>query len=119
MRHRVVVGRPFSLTAKAVDSSAIDARRGSRKSSHRSVTAGRAWDLDVRLAASHAAVIDARTRALLVKVVAGVGVLFLLSAAALSLAQQSYGLIAAVWAILGPIYGGMAVYFFAPRSAEK
>ena len=39
----------------------------------------------------------------------------LLGAAILGVAEHSFGALTALWAVLGPVYGGLTAYYFVPR----
>jgi len=62
--------------------------------------------------------VDAITRQRIATGVLALSTVFLLGAAALGLPRGDFGALLAVWTVVGPIYGGMAAYFFALRSRD-
>lgn len=114
MRRKVVVGRPFDLKV-SVSSDAQPVTMKDKIKSPRRPNVGEQWDIEVREGGGGVDLIDAVMRSLMTLAVlmastAGLGI-----AAWVSIDQDTYGPLAAVWAVVGPIYTGMAVYYYSPR----
>jgi len=113
MRRRVVVGKAFHLKATVPMKG-----KGGRKSKGKknlTLVAGHAWDFDAKLMPYRVELIDALMRSWLAAAVFVVGTLFLVGSAILGLVGHSFFAIGAVWAVVGPVYSAMAVYYFGPR----
>jgi hypothetical protein len=81
----------------------------------RTVVAGRPWEFDAKLAKSRVEIIDAYGRTVLAAAVFIVGTLFLAGSAILGLITHSFLAIGAVWAVVGPVWSALAMYYFGPR----
>jgi hypothetical protein len=112
MRRRVVVGKSFDLKATVPEKGAAGAKT---KKKEISVVAGHAWELDAKLAPNRVEIIDAIVRSWLAAAVIIVGTTFLAASAILGLVTHSFLAIGAVWAVVGPVYSALAVYYFGPR----
>lgn len=114
MRRKVAVGRPFDLKV-SVSSDARSATTKEKTKSPRQVGLGKQWDFEMRERGGGVDLIDAAMRSLMTFTVLLASTVGLGLAAWASLNQNAYAPLAAVWAVVGPIYTGMAVYYYSPR----
>jgi hypothetical protein len=112
MRRRVKVGKAFRLS---VDGDRCVGRNNDGSS--RRLAVGEEFEAKVSLAKSRTEA-DATIRALIVWVVLATSVVFLLGAASLGLYQAEFSALQSVWTVVGPIYGGIAIYFFSRRERK-
>ena len=113
MRRRVVVGKTFDLKASVPRKGRGGKQpKGEKK---RSVVVGRPWDFDAKLARSRVEIIDAWCRSGLAAGVFIVGTVFLAGSAILGIMTHSFLAIGAVWAVVGPVWAALAMYYFGPR----
>lgn len=114
MRRKVAVGRPFDLKV-SVSSDAQPVTMKEKDESPRQAGVGKQWDIEIREGGGGVDLIDAVTRSLMTVAVLLTSTLGLVVAAWVSLDQVTYAPLAAVWAVVGPTYAGMAVYYYSPR----
>lgn len=114
MRRKVAVGRPFDLKV-SVSRDAQPAKTKEKIKSPRRVSVGEQWDIEVREGGGGVDLIDAVTRAVMTCAVLLASMVGLGIAAWFSIDRDTYGPVAGVWAVVGPIYAGMAVYYYSLR----
>lgn len=114
MRRKVVVGRPFDLKV-SVSSDARPVTTKAKDKSPSQAGVGEQWDIEIREGGGGVDLIDAVMRSLITLAVLLASTVGLGVAAWASLDQDTYAPLAAVWAVVGPIYTGMAVYYYSPR----
>ena len=114
MRRKVIVGRRWALSIKgaAQQSPYLKARR---KAATKRVAVGKKFDARINLSGDVVDAMDATTRALLVRAFIAVAVILLLGSAGVGLYSKDFSALQAVWTAAGPLYGGIAVYFFTPK----
>jgi len=114
MRRRVKVGRPFDLSVSVTE------KPGSEKAAPRRVAVGREFEFTTKVALSGdlSEAKDAETRSRIVWFAFAVIALFLLGTAVLGFFRGEFSAVQQVWSVAGPIYGGIAGYFFS-RHGKK
>jgi len=111
MRRGVKVGKAFDLEA-AVEDRPPEPEKRRKKVSPRRVALGQDFDAKVSLSKDWVDVADAITRSRMVWAVLAIIGVFLFGAAGLGLYRGEFGALQGVWAVAGPVYGGIAGYFF-------
>jgi hypothetical protein len=107
MPRRVAVGKAFSVHACVDD---VPAKQGARR-----VDVGQAFEAKATIA-DRGTTPDDRVRSFVVYAVLALSTVFILSAGGLGLLKGDFTGLQNVWGAVGPIYGGIATYFFAkPR----
>lgn len=114
MRRKVIVGRPFDLKV-SVSSDAQAGKAKDKVKSRRQVGVGKQWDIEVNERGGGVDLIDAVTRSLMTVVVLLASTVGLSFAAWVSVDTHTYAPLAAVWAVVGPVYAGIAVFYYSPR----
>lgn len=114
MRRKVAVGRPFDLKVSVSGDARPETTKEKIKSPRR-VRVGERWDMEIRERGGGVDLIDAVMRSLMTIAVLLASTAGLGMAAWVSIDQGAYGPLAAVWAVVGPIYTGMAVYYYSPK----
>jgi hypothetical protein len=119
MRRRVQVGKPFDLSVSLTEKQG-NSKKAEQKAAPRHVAVGREFEFTTKIALKGdlSETRDAETRSQIVWFAFAVIALFLLGAAALGLYQGEFGAIQQVWSVAGPIYGGIAGYYFS-RHGKK
>jgi len=112
MRRSVVVGKDFDLTVAVLEDEP-PAVKSKQPRVARRVVVGTQFDVDVKVKDEGPEARDAITRARIVYVVLAMSTVFLSGAAAQGLYKGDFGNLQHVWSIVGPVYGGIAAYFFA------
>lgn len=113
MRRRVIIGKTFDLEAAFPHTGKGGEKvKGKKK---RVVVAGHPWEFDAKLAMARVEIIDAYGRSALAAGVFIVGALFLAGSAILGLFTHSFLAIGTVWAVVGPVWSALAMYYFGPR----
>jgi len=110
MRRGVKVGKAFDLEVVVDDRPPEPERR--KKKAPRRVALGQEFEAKVRLSKDWVDMADAVTRSRMVWAVLAIIGIFLFGAAALGLLRGEFGALQGVWAVAGPVYGGIAGYFF-------
>lgn len=119
MRRRVKVGKPFDLSASVAEMPG-NSEKAKWKAAPRRVEVGEAFEFTTKVALSGdlSEVKDAETRSQIVWFAFAAIALFLLGTAALGLYRGEFTAVQQVWSVAGPIYGGIAGYFFS-RHGKK
>lgn len=109
MRRRVNVGEPFDIEACVIEAAA----QPSAQKVAKRVQVGEPLEGCLRFL--NPIVLDTVTRAGLVAYTLVVATTFLAVAGIYGLCTGNFVPIAAVWSVVGPLYAGMAAYYFGPR----
>jgi hypothetical protein len=109
---RVQVGKEFDFSVSVDESPDPEKRRNQKKSSPRRVAVGKSFEAQITLSEDRA---EGDTRSRIVWVVFTIAAIFLFGAAALGLKRGEFSSLQSIWGVVGPIYGGIATYFFSPR----
>jgi hypothetical protein len=102
MRRRVKVGKSFDLSVQIEESTG----------SSRRIAVGEDFDAKITISGDVGDAVDAITRSRMVWVVFAVMALFLFGAAGYGMFAREFSGLWAVWGVTGPIYTGIAGYFF-------
>jgi hypothetical protein len=119
MRRRVQVGKAFDLSV-SVDNNPPEPEKSNeaKKPAPRRTAVGKPFDARVVLVDE----IESREleiRARIVWIVFAMCAVFLFGGAALGVYQGEYSALSHVWSVVGPVYGGIASYFFTHRPRRK
>lgn len=118
MRRRVRIGKAFDLEVLVDNHSPEPEKREKEKTSPRQVKVGKEFDAKVSFPKEGGILTDADIRSRMVWAVFAMIALFLFGAAGLGLYKGEFSSLQAIWTVAGPIYGGIASYFFT-RQARK
>jgi hypothetical protein len=118
MRRRVKVGKPLDLSVSIAETPGVS-EKVKRKAARR-VAVGEDFEASTKIALSGdvSEAKDAETRSQIVWFAFAAIALFLLGTAALGLYRGEFSAVQQVWSVAGPIYGGIAGYFFS-RHGKK
>lgn len=108
---RVTIGTEFDISVR-IDGDEPGPGTSVAKQRPRQIAVGREFDANVTLTGDTAETTDALTRSSIVKAVAVLAGVFLLGAASLGLVSGDFKALQSVWSVVGPLYGGIASYFF-------
>jgi hypothetical protein len=114
MSRRVQIGSTFELTVSEDDGLC----HGKSKSLPRRVAIGREFEGRITSPKDWVEITDANTRTRIAWAVLGVIAVFLFGAAGLGFHRGEFGALQYVWSVVGPIYGGIAGYFY-QRTQKK
>lgn len=112
------VGTEFDF-AVSVDDDLNPGEPKERPISRRRVAAGNAFEAKISFGEKSAEAEDAGTRTRIVWFVLSMCALFLLGAAALGFRDGQFSALVNVWSVVGPIYGGIAAYYFFVPSRRR
>jgi len=112
MRRRVKIGRTFDLTVSVDENPLAPNDQGKRKPVSKRIAVGQEFDAKISLPKVRGNELEEITRARIVWAVFAVIAAFLFGAAGLGLYSGGFDALQNVWSVAGPIYGGIAGYFF-------
>lgn len=115
MRRRLEVGKELELSA-TVESDLTPGQVRKRRISPRRPVVGEEFDARVTVRRSWFDTNEAAIRSRIVWIVFSMCAIFLFGAATLGLYRNDFDALRDVWGVVGPIYGGIATYFFAPHA---
>jgi hypothetical protein len=115
MRRRVKVGKEFHLSV-SFDEDFHSGKPKSKKSPPRRVAVGTPFEAKIVLSEEQ---VEAHIRSRIVWVVFTIAAIFLFGSAALGLRKGEFSSLQSIWGVVGPIYGGIATYFFSPRTKRN
>jgi len=118
MRRRVKIGKAFDLEVWVDTNPPRLEKREGEKSLPRRVMIGEGFDAKVHFAKEWVTVADGVTRSRMVWATFAMIATFLFGATGLGFYQSEFSALQAVWAVAGPIYGGIASYFFTRHSPK-
>jgi hypothetical protein len=119
MRRRVKLGKSFDLSVSIGENSSDPVKSVPSKSKPRRVAVGSEFNTTVSLSGDWADIKDATTRSRIVWFVFGLAAIFLAGSAGLGFYRGTFEALGSVWSVIGPIYGGIAVYFFSKDQVTK
>jgi hypothetical protein len=112
MRRRVKIGKAFDLTASVADEPPAGDGQRKVKPLPKRVAVGQEFDAKITSSKDWVDVSEAVTRSRMAWAVFGVIAVFLFGAAGLGFYKGEFSALQGIWSVAGPIYGGIAGYFF-------
>lgn len=100
----------------SIDENPDPGKPQNKKSPPRRIAVGKPFEAKVTLDEDH---VDAKTRFWIVSAVFIIAAIFLLGAAVYGLIKGEFSALQSVWSVVGPIYGGIAGYFFSHQTKKK
>jgi uncharacterized membrane protein YoaK (UPF0700 family) len=112
MSRNVVVGNAFDLNVLANSLLADTADHGKVRKARKRVLVGQEFEVTTTSLEEWVKLSEAKTRERITWAVFAVIAAFLVGAAILGTVKNEFGALQWVWSVAGPIYGGIAGYFF-------
>jgi len=112
MSRNVVVGNAFDLNVPADSLSADTSDQGKVCKAGKRVVVGQEFEVTTTSLEEWVKMSEAMTRERITWAVFAVIAVFLIGAAILGIVKNEFGALQWVWSVAGPIYGGIAGYFF-------
>lgn len=114
MRRRVKIGKAFDLSAEVSGDAPRGNGQGKSKPSPKRVAVGQEFEAQIKFTSAKdlADINDTVTRTRMAWAVFVLASIFLLGSAVLGLYKGEFGELQGVWSVAGPVWTGIAGYFF-------